>query len=252
MKKNIFAILTLLFTVVAFAQEHEPIKEIEENITPIVMPETYQVKSGDTRIIPLPRYTFIDRLTFEVKTSLFCGSGNFKMSFDGYSMRTVDFASGFNGYKTKIITADARTRTLEIYNTSNCSIYVKGITILPRRWQSGQGHHPVPGGHHGGYFSEASAQVSFLFETLIYLNDLVSDHDRVTYLSPGKKVIGRALAVLNNTPETSQASLTAIKEVLDYLKMIRPLVDHLSTIETTFEVAQEIQSTEAALERMIR
>lgn len=237
--KTLFLLLILIST--AFAQDP---KHEESTLPPIRLMEEVKVKSGDTAILSLPRYTFIDRITLEIKTSLLCGDDSVRFSFDGHQSQSVMVNNGLKGWRTKIITVMANARNIELYNTSNCTIRVKNIIVLPRRININQGY-PVPK-------SEAASYVSFLMETMLYLDSLVADADRVAYITPSKKVFGRALAVLNNAPETGAASLNAIKDVLEFLNSAAPFIERLQTIENTFEIAQEIQSSKVALERMIR
>lgn len=225
----------------AFAQDP---KHEEPTLPPIRLMEEVKVKSGDTGIIALPRYTFIDRMTLEIKTALLCGDDTIRFSFDGNQSQNVLVNNGFKGWRTKIITVMANARNIEIYNSSSCSIRIKNIIVLPRRININQGH-TLPR-------SEAASYVSFLMETMLYLDSLVGDADRVTYISPSKKVFGQALTILNNAPETSTSSLNAIKEVIEFLNSATPFIEKLQTIESTFGIAQEIQSTKFALERMTR
>jgi hypothetical protein len=240
--KKLIALFAVIISFLASAQ----VETDEIKLTPIKMPEEFTIKSGDTKILPLPRFTFIDRLTLEVKTSAFCSDDQFRISFDGESNQTVHVA-GFSSWRTKIITATARARNIEIHNSSNCKMKIRQINILPRRFgqpgQNGPVYHPT---------SDAAAHVSFLLESMLYLDSLMGDADRIQYISPSKKVLGKALAVLNTSPETSQASLKAIQEVIAHLKSIAPFIERLQTIESTFELAQEIQSTQVTLERMTR
>lgn len=202
--KSLSLIFSLLFTFSVFAQV-----ETEIVLAPIKIAETYKIASGDTKIIPLPRFTFIDRVTLEVKNGFFCGKSSAQISFDGYGLQNIQIQGGLKGFRSKIITAGNNARNIEITNNSNCSIKVKAINILPRRWgtsRGGNGPVYVPA-------SEAAAHVSFLLETLLYVETLVGDADRTQYITPMKKSIARALAVLQTAPETSQASLKAIQEV---------------------------------------
>ncbi len=239
--KLLFLFFTLTLTSLTWAQEEEA------NLTPIRLPEEFTVKCGDTSIIPLPRLAFIDRMTLEVKTSTFCSEDQFSISFDGLAHQNVMVSGGIKGWRTKIITVSARAHNIEIYNTTNCKLKIREIHVLPRRMNQGPQHEPV-------YFpmSDAAAHVSFLLESMLYLDSLVGDEDRLNYISPSKKVLGKALAVLNSAPGTSQASLKAMQEVIVHLQSLTPFIERLQTIETTFELAQEIQSTKVILERMIR
>jgi hypothetical protein len=241
MMKKIFLLILFILSSKSFAQ----VDADEVNLTPIRIPEEFVIRSGDTKIIPLPRLAFIDRMTLEVRTSAFCGEDQFRISFDGQASQNVQLPTGMQGWRTKIVHVSARARNLEIYNSANCKIKIRQMHILPRRFN--QGHGPV-------YYpaSDAAAHVSFLLETMLYLESLVGDMDRVTYISSSKKVFGKALSVLNTSPETSQASLKAIQEVIQHLRSITPFIEKLQTIESTFELAQEIQSTQVILERMVR
>lgn len=239
--KKLFVLFMLILSSISFAQEDEV------NLNPIRLPEEFTVKCGDSSIIPLPRLAFIDRMTLEVKTSPFCGEDQFRISFDGQAHQNVQVSGGMKGWRTKIITVSARARNIEIYNSSNCKLKVRQIHVLPRRMNQGPHHGPV-------YFpmSDAAAHVSFLLESMLYLDSLVGDADRINYISPSKKVLGKALSVLNTAPETSQASLRVIQDVIVHLQNIAPFIERLQTIETTFELAQEIQLTQVTLERMTR
>lgn len=248
MKKTILTLITALFIPLAFGQELPP---EELDLRPIMIPTVQKVKAGDTHVIPLPRMAYIDRLSLEADTSAFCKKSSFLLSFDGHETKRVEVDGGLRGYRTKIIRVDARTRTLEVFNSTGCKLKIRNIQILPRRWS--EHHRQIPG--HGPVYhpvSDAGAQVSFLLETFMYLEGLVGDADRAQFITPTKKAVGKALAILNTTPETSQASLLAIKDVLFQLQAARPFVERLATIEATFEASQEIQSVEAALIRMIR
>lgn len=243
--KNLFLILlSLLSLSSAFAQETTD----EAQLQPFVLNEEVTIKSGDTKIIPLPRYTYIDRMIFDVKTSLFCDDSSFVVSLDGYASQTVSVAGKLDGYRSKIVVANVNARNVEIFNNSNCKIKIKGLQVLPRRWMTGST------GPRGTYapISQAGGQVSFLLEAILFLDPLVNDADRVQYISQAKKVLGKALAVLNSSPETSQASLAAIKEVLRFMDQAEPFFDRLSSIEATFDTVQEIQSVKTSLERMTR
>ena len=242
--KKLFVLFMIILSSVSIAQ----VDTEEVNLTPIKLPEEFTVKCGDTNIIPLPRFAFIDRMTMEVKTSPFCGDDQFRISFDGQAHQTVQVAGGLKGWRTKIITVSARARNIEIYNSGNCKLKIRQINVLPRRFnQGGNSHGPV-------YYpaSDAAAHVSFLLESMLYLDSLMGDADRIQYISPSKKVLGKALSVLNTAPETSQAALKAIQDVIVHLQNIAPFIERLQTIETTFELAQEIQSTQVTLERMTR
>ncbi len=239
---NIF-LLALSFNV--FAQN-----EVQgEQLIPIKMNEEYTIKRGDLKIITLPRYTFIDRIAFEVKNSTFCSEDSIRISFDGLASQNVQVNGGISGYRSRIVTALTNSKTVEIFNGTDCKIKVKNIEVLPRRIQAGT-RYP-----HSGpviYASEASAQVSFLLDGLMFLDSLVNDYDRVNHLSPGKKIVGQALAVLNNAPETSQASIKAITTVIQFLESKQGFLERLATIESTFQISQDIQSVKVSLERMIR
>lgn len=256
MKNFILTLMTTLILPMTFA--HAEIDPGLVDIRPIVIKQEFTVKDGDTKIIRLPRYAFLDRVSMEVNTGLFCGKNHFSVSFEGYAHQNVDIKGGLTGYRNKIISANVWARTLEIHNTSGCKIKVRKIEVLPRRWYQGRTQGRGNGQTHGQTrpvvvpVSEAGAQVSFLLENILYIDNLVDDSDRVQFITPSKRVFGKALAVLNSAPETSQASLQAIKAVLEQLYAIRPLLDRLSSIEATFEVAQEIHSVETCLERMVR
>lgn len=256
--KNLFLIaLCSLFMTSAFAEAPATQEVGEAQLSPILMPEEFTVKSGDTKIIPLPHFMFIDRMTFEVKTSLFCKKDSFRVAFDGYSAQSVWLDGGLKGFRNKIVMAQVSTRTLEFTNTTECQIKVKNMQVLPRRFNARPGNcaSPLPCGGNGPVYmpaSEAGAQVSYLIETFQYLGDLATDADRIQFITPMKRTAGKALAVLNSAPETSQAALRAIQEVIRELKRAQPFIEKLATVEATFEIAQEIQSVEAALERMVR
>lgn len=248
--KNLFLTTVVLFSLNVFAQENIDESTQVENLAPINLPEEVTVKSGDTKIIPLPRYTFIDRVSLEVKNALLCGEDSVRISFDGYNSQSLKVEGGMDGYRTKILVVNAHARNIEVYNNSGCKVKIKAIQVLPRRFHVNRGGH----GHGHGYNhrTEAASQVSFLLESFLYLDSLVGDADRTAYLSPGKKALGKALSVLNTAPETSQASLAAIKEVISFLNASQPFIEKLATIETTFEISTEIQAVKATLERMIR
>jgi hypothetical protein len=247
--KTLLLSFALLLSLGAFAQEDAPAKDgvVGEALPAITMPEEVTIKSGDTKIIPLARYFYLDRLTLEIKNSFLCGKDSVRISFDGYQSQNLTVEGGSSGWRTKIVVVNGNARNIEIYNSSSCKVKIKEITILPRRYGARQGHGPV-------YFpvTEAASQVSFLMESFLYLDQLVGDADRVAYLSPAKKVIGKAMATLNTTPETSQAALKAIQDVVAFLKTAEPFTDRLTSTEATFEIANEIQSVKIALERMIR
>lgn len=241
--KALYFVLSLLFTVSAFAQV-----EGEILLAPIKISEKIEIASGDTKIIPLPRYTFIDRVTLEVKNGFFCGKSSAQISFDGFSLQNVAVQGGLKGFRNKIITVGNNARNIEITNNSNCKIKVRNINVLPRRFGTGRGTNGpvyVPA-------SEAASHVSFLLETLLYVETLVGDADRTQYISPMKKTLGKALAVLQTAPETSQASLKAIQDVIASLNASEKFIEKLQTIESTFEVAKEIETAKVVLERMTR
>src|SRR5687767_7072548 len=108
MKNFIMTIMTALLLPVAFAGTDTDQKEVD--LTPIYIREEISIKAGDTRIIPLPRYAYIDRMSLEVKTGFLCGKDSFRVSFDGYSARSVTVKGGFTGYRNKILSVDARAR----------------------------------------------------------------------------------------------------------------------------------------------
>ena len=246
--KTLILSLALLLSLGAFAQDENLVDGVVGEALPAIqIPDEVTIKSGDTKIIPLARFFYLDRLTLEVKNSLLCGQDSVRISFDGYHSQSLAVEGGTSGWRTKIVVVGANARNIEIYNNSGCKIKIKNITVLPRRFGSRPGHGPA-------YYptTEAAAQVSFLMESILYLDQLVGDADRTQYLSPAKKVIGKALAVLNTSPETSQAALRSIQDVVAYLKSAEPFLDRLATIETTFEISNEIQSVKVSLERMIR
>lgn len=236
--------LAIVLSVSAYAQDENIVGDALPTIN---FPDEVSIKSGDTKIIPLSRFLFLDRITLEVKNGLFCGKDAVRISFDGFNSQNLVLEDSFSGWRNKIVVVGGNARNIEIYNNSNCKMKIRNITILPRRFGSRQGHGPV-------YYpsTEAAAQVSFLLESILFLDQLVGDADRVQYLSPAKKVIGKAMAVLNTSPETSQAALKSIQEVVTFLKSAEPFLEKLSTIETTFEIGNEIQSVKVSLERMIR
>jgi|GEM_PF-3299506 len=272
MKNLLLGFMTSFLMTSAFAQAIGPetvvvlptdvvIDRAEPAPTRLFLPDTYKIKPGDTKIISLGRYTYIDRVSLEAKLCLFCGKESFRISFDGFSQGPVQAEGGLMGYRTKIVSADVGTRTIEITNTSRCELKIRSIEVLPRRWAAGRtGHdnygHGQPGSHRRGpvfsHVSEPAAQVSFLVESYMMLDQLVGDQDRMDFVSPGKKIVGRAEAILNSTPETSQASVKAIQSVLKELERARSFFDRLAGSEANFELIQEIQSVEASLERMVR
>lgn len=242
--KALYVIFALMISAVAYAQATNDIV-----LAPIKLPETITIASGDTKIIPLPRYTFIDRVTLEIKNGFLCGKASAQISFDGYGVQNIPVQSGwFKAFRNKIVTVGNNARNIEITNNSRCKIKVRQINVLPRRWNSSYG------GHGPVYFpaSEAASQVSFLLETFIYVESLVGDADRIQYISPMKKALGKALAVLQTAPETSQASLKAIQEVIKTLQASEKFVEKLQSIESTFEIAKEIETVQVVLERMTR
>jgi hypothetical protein len=249
--KTLLLSFALLLSLGAFAQEENVAAvndgTVGEALPAINMPEEVTIKSGDTKIIPLAHFFYLDRLTLEVKNNLLCGKDSVRISFDGYNSQNLAVEGGTSGWRTKIVVVNANARNIEIYNSSNCKIKVKDITILPRRYGTRPGHGPA-------YYpaTEAAAQVSYLMETFLYLDQLIGDADRVAVLSPAKKIIGKAMATLNTSPETSQAALKAIQDVVAFLKANEAFIDRLSSTEATFDIANEIQSVKVSLERMIR
>ncbi len=239
--KTLLLTFSLFFAANSFAQE-------EILLQPIKINETIAIASGDTKIIPLPRFTFIDRVNLEVKNGFFCGKSSIQISFDGYSLQNLGIQGGLKGFRNKIINVGNNARNIEITNNSNCKIKVRAINVLPRRF--GQNH----GGNGPIYVprSEAASHVSFLLESFLYVETLVGDADRTQYISPLKKSLGKALAVLQTAPETSQAALKAIQDVLSTLKQSEIFIEKLQTIESTFEAAKEIETAKVILERMTR
>lgn len=253
--KNIFLTLVSIFLInIAWSQienlpngspngsdeEFRPLPTIE-------IKQDYTIKSGDTVIIPLPRFTYVDRIMLDVRNNFFCKSSKFRMSFDGSNLQSVEVSGGAKGFRSKILTVNNSARNIEIYNETDCKIVVKNITVLPRRINAG-----YSSGAANISDSESVAHVSFLLETMRYLEELVSDQDKVEHISPAKKALGKALSALNTLPATAQASRTVILEVLTQFTKSQSFIERLLSINATYDIAQEIQSTLFILERMIR
>jgi len=256
--KKIFMLSVLFLTVLSLNFEAKAQAETSTNIEssaiegvdyvllpPIQVNDQFSVRRGDTELITIPRVSFIDRISLNIKRNVLCGQGTVQVSFDGMNSRIVSLAGGTRGFRKHILTVGRNIRSIEVKNLSGCKIHVAGIQILPRRWLTGGFNRVTP-------MSEAGSLVNTLLESSIHLNNLVSDNYRVEYLNGARSVFAKSLAILNANPDTSRSSSLAIQNVINELERIQPLIDMLASVENTFEIANELQNIKYMLQRMIQ
>lgn len=179
-----------------------------------------------------------------------CRHTSLRISFDGTRAKSVEISKESADETTHILDVQAIVSTIEVQNYGPCSITIKKITALPRRLfeprQVGCGYSPCSSA------GQAQSMVSYLLEMFRALDRLVADQDRIEVISEGKKVFGRAQAVLASNPETSTKAREAIEGTLEFLQDNQDFIQELQTIEVTFHLATQIQQIKEMLERMVK
>lgn len=244
MKKQIItltltAILTCLTTNV-FADDNG-----EKLIQPITIDVNQKIETHDTKFIILPNLMMLDRVVLRMKKSKFCFSKTkVEVNFEGSNRQEVTIQS--RDFLNYVVNARTTAREIEVRSVEGCDVTIESATILPRPFKPGNGRIDM------GNASNSYAAVSYTYQAFKYLENWVTDQERISYLTPTIKVLGQAMAVLSVSAETSLKAREALVAVANQLNADSIFIEKLLSVETTYPVAVEISSVKAQIEGMLK
>ncbi len=252
--KTIFFLMVALFSLnMAMAQENNGGNNNEElvyNPNPVVVNERMVLRSHDTDVIPFNRFMRIDRILIEAKTPASCSPSNLVVSVDGYAenRKNVWIPSNLVARKFIVEMNGYSGRTLQIENDGGCRIIIKSIKILPRR--------PMVGGNGGGGGSvidptDITAHVMNIVDISQMLTEYVTPQEVVQYLSPLRKLGGKAVASINATGLTSTATRAALVALVEELKKHEVFIDRLISSLYTQDLGYQLMEAKVAIERSL-
>lgn len=242
MKHIILAALIICSSSVALAQDNTEAKVL----APVKISVDQKIRKYDTAFITLPNLMILDRVVLRMKKDFLCfAKTKVEVSFEGSAPQMINVQAG--GLLNYVVKSDETTaREIEIRSVEGCGVTVESATILPRVFKPGN----TVG--HLGQMTNSYVAVSYTYQAFKYLENSVSDQDRISFLSPTLKVLGQALAVLSVVPETSTKAKEALQAVSNQLNADAPFIEKLMSIETTYPVAVEIESVKSQIENMLR
>lgn len=236
-----FKIFLTLFMMSAFASE-----EADKLMQATTIAVNQKIETHDTGFINLPHLMMQGRVVIRMKRTSFCFCTTLvNVSFEGSDRQEIKIESG--DYINYIAKSNTPARAIEIKNMEGCNVTVESVTLLPRTFK------PHSDSRYGGENAGNSyGAVSYAYQAFKYLEDWVSDQDRIAYLTPSIKVLGQAMAVLNVSPETSSSAREALSAVAKQLALDAPFIEKLISVETTYAIGVEITSVKSQIESMLK
>jgi len=257
MKKLLFIILVLSFNNVMAQDNNGNVgnnnsgnDEVTYNPNPVIVEKKMVIRSHDTDVINLNRFMHIDRILIKAKASIFCGPSNLLISVDGYSenKQPLWVPSNLAARNFILEMQGFSGRTLQIENEGGCKVTIESIKVLPRR--------PLVkphGGNGGGVgdVSDIAYYVSGVVDVAQILVDYVTPQEVVQYLSPWKRLGGKAVATINATGPSSTATRAALTALVKQLALDEAFIDRLISSQFTQDLGYEMMEAKTAIERSL-